>query len=209
MGIKLGVGIILLTLACIITLATCGATLEAATIMLTMALSMIAGIGVSALMAMSYAVFAEEEVSDGVLHAMADAVFIGGLFAFVSAGVNAAKTGIRGISIGNKPCSTVWPHNNGFEGKPTKVRLKKGVVIDRYGKSSGKFAAPAGTPFEMRSLPSSYISKELHTYKVLKDVPVLQGVTAPWFCQPGGGVQYMFNKPISYLISKGIIMEVL
>ena len=74
-----------------ITLATYGATLEAATIMLTMALSMIAGIGVSALMAMSYAVFAEEDVSDGVLHAMADAVFIGGLFAFVSAGVNAVK----------------------------------------------------------------------------------------------------------------------
>ncbi len=35
--------------------------------------------------------FAEEDVSDGVLHAVADAVFIGGLFAFVSSGVNAVK----------------------------------------------------------------------------------------------------------------------
>ena len=39
--------------------------------------------------------FAEEDVSDGVLHAMADAVFIGGLFAFVSAAVNAVKVAVR------------------------------------------------------------------------------------------------------------------
>ena len=134
-----------------ITLATYGATLEAATIMLTMALSMIAGIGVSALMAMSYAVFAEEDVSDGVLHAMADAVFIGGLFAFVSAAVNAVKVAVRSYKTYQEKLIQEYIEKyatssedalniaNSFEGK---VRLKtsKGVNAHRYYDDINAFA---------------------------------------------------------------------
>lgn len=90
-----------------------------------------------------------------------------------------------------------------------KKLLRPGEIIDRYGYDSGYFVSPQGTPFEMRSLPADAISKPYHTYVVQKSVKVLSGKVAPWFGQPGGGIQYKFYKPIKKLIKRGIIKEVL
>ena len=36
-------------------------------------------------------------------------------------------------------------------------------------------------------------------YEVIKPIQVKAGITAPWFGQAGGGVQYMFDTKIMYL----------
>ena len=44
--------------------------------------------------------------------------------------------------------------------------------------------------------------------KLLKPIEVKAGEIAPWFNQPGGGTQYMFNKSIEELIKTGILRKV-
>ena len=166
------------------------------------------------------------DIAEAITSAAADAILIGGIIAFVSAGVNAVKTVVRSVrnakligssQTGAQPQSTVnqnakdiWPSNDGFAGRPVKIKLTKGTVIDRYGAPSGKFAAPAGTPFEMRSLPQEYlVTKTLHVYQVAKPITVMSGISAPWFGQMGGGVQYMFKKSIEKLLKSGVLIEIL
>lgn len=51
-----------------------------------------------------------------------------------------------------KAIQTYFPPNNGFLGKATKITLKPGTIVDRYGYPGGRFASPVGTPAEMRAL---------------------------------------------------------
>ena len=101
---------------------------------------------------------------------------------------------------------TGWPDNQGFvDGTQSTVTLKPGTKISRYGKPFGSYAAPAGTTFEQRSLPASYIDNELNTYTVVKPLPAIQGTTAPAFEQPGLGTQWKFYNNIDYLLRNGYI----
>lgn len=102
-----------------------------------------------------------------------------------------------------------WPHNDGFKGMPKNTILKKGGTFDRYGDDLGNFASPVGTPFEKRSLPQNYkTEKTLIKYQVIKPFNVLEGETAPWFNQPGGGTQYKLSKSIKDLIKEGYIKQI-
>jgi len=90
-----------------------------------------------------------------------------------------------------------WPGNNGFMAEPTSTTLQPGTLIDRYGASSGFFASPAGTPFVARSLPPEALARPLNAYRVVKPIEgVKSGLAAPYFGQPGLGLQYEFAKPI-------------
>ncbi|AEF16799.1 hypothetical protein Thexy_0756 [Thermoanaerobacterium xylanolyticum LX-11] len=103
----------------------------------------------------------------------------------------------------------IWPPNDGFEGAPVKKVFKPGERFDRYGKETGEFTAPVGTPFEMRSLPSEYKnSVPYNVYEVVKPFEALEGKTAPWFDQPGGGTQCKLPKTIKELINEGYIRKV-
>ncbi|KAK4106988.1 hypothetical protein N656DRAFT_720967 [Canariomyces notabilis] len=42
-------------------------------------------------------------------------------------------------------------------------------------------------------------------YSVVKPLVVLAGPIAPWFGQPGAGVQYMLPRNISALIAEGVL----
>ena len=100
----------------------------------------------------------------------------------------------------------IYPPNDGFDGKPEKMSLEPGTLIDRYGSESGKYASPYGTPFEERSLPLGADAKSYNVYEVIEPVDVLGGKTSPWFYQPGGGIQYKFNMSIEELIQQGKIL---
>ena len=108
----------------------------------------------------------------------------------------------------SEPCwddegNPIWPPNEGFKGVPEEITLHPGTIIDRYGDPGGSFVAPQGIPFEERSLPPGFINKELHTYEVIADIHgVKAGIAAPWFGQPGGGVQFKLPKPVGVLIDK-------
>ena len=46
-----------------------------------------------------------------------------------------------------------------------------------------------------------------HVYKVLTDLTVLAGPIAPWFGQPGQGVQYQLNESVHDLIEKNFLLS--
>ncbi len=96
-----------------------------------------------------------------------------------------------------------WPPNRGFLSPPNAGTLQPGSIVDRFGGPSGTFVAPQGTPFPARSLPANFASKPLNAYEVLKPVKADAGVTAPWFKQPGGGVQLELPRSVQKLIESG------
>jgi len=98
-----------------------------------------------------------------------------------------------------------WPANNGFEGTPTAKTLKDGTVVDRYGGETGKFVSPKGTPYANRSLPPGADTRPYNAYEVVKPIDVQSGKIAPWFDQPGGGIQYQFTQSIDDLIQSGYL----
>ncbi|MGW3242628.1 TNT domain-containing protein [Streptomyces sp. NPDC001070] len=81
---------------------------------------------------------------------------------------------------------------------PVDLTLSVGQRIDRFGNESGRFLAPAGSPFSQRSIPPSNLNTfdagypfNYHLYKVAKPFVVKAGPAEPWFGQPGNGLQYV------------------
>ncbi|KAK4227467.1 hypothetical protein QBC38DRAFT_536530 [Podospora fimiseda] len=95
------------------------------------------------------------------------------------------------------------------------VTLAVGTLIDRFGGEGGNFVAPAGAPYMQRSLPPSNLntlegndSRYLYNYRVysvVKPLLVLSGPIAPWFGQPGAGVQYQLYQSVGALIADGYL----
>ena len=103
-----------------------------------------------------------------------------------------------------------WPEADGFVGVREANTLTPGDVIDRYSDFDGNYASPAGTPFEQRALPPSSVGSGYTQYEVVKPLPdsVVQGDVAPWFEQPGGGTQYMFDHPLEWYVENGYLRKV-
>jgi hypothetical protein len=94
---------------------------------------------------------------------------------------------------------TWWPPNDGAAGVVTKEIIQKDARLSRVSSSSplddvGGFFAPAGTSFEARALPNSYIALKDTEYVVLKPFEVSKAQTAPWFGNSGGGTQYKIGN---------------
>ena len=75
--------------------------------------------------------------------------------------------------------------------------LRPGQRIDRFGPPGGGYLSPARTPFQQRALPPDNLTtpasapqSNYHVYCVLTSFDVDGGPIAPWFEQPGLGVQY-------------------
>lgn len=99
----------------------------------------------------------------------------------------------------------IYPPDNGFvlapDGDPVEwtATLHVGQRIDRYGSEFGGFLAPAGSPYASRSIPPQSLDGNpaagcnYHEYQVLKPFAVHAGPVAPWFGQPGEGLQYQLD----------------
>ncbi|MGD1239952.1 TNT domain-containing protein [Mycobacterium seoulense] len=79
--------------------------------------------------------------------------------------------------------------------------ISPGTVLGRFGSPYGSYLAPEGTPFAELSLPPESALKPYYQY-VVKDPTALppgyhieQSQAAPWFHQPGGGIQYRVIGP--------------
>ncbi|TDZ93539.1 TNT domain-containing protein [Mycobacteroides salmoniphilum] len=90
--------------------------------------------------------------------------------------------------------------NYAMPGTQHEARLAPGSVIDRYGRPDGAWLSPEGTPFAGRGLPPESASMPHTAYRV-GNGPLPPGYrieesrVAPWFEQPGGGVQYRVTGP--------------
>jgi RHS repeat-associated protein len=98
-----------------------------------------------------------------------------------------------------------WPDNRGVLGIPWRDVLIPGTRIDRYGREGGTFVSPEGTPFPMRALPPESLDAPYTVYEVLKPIPVDSGYIAPWFGQPGGGIQHELPRSVADLIQDGFL----
>ncbi len=81
-------------------------------------------------------------------------------------------------------------------------------MIDRFGKNAGKYFSPAGTPYEQRSLPGSSNGKPYRKYRLLEDLKVESGKSAPWFDKPGGGTQYKTEESVTSLLNRRAIEDI-
>ena len=94
----------------------------------------------------------------------------------------------------------IWPGQNGdpnvdgfLKGKYEDTKLRPGEQIDRYGGNNGTFFGDEGTSIPERAMaPNSDFSK-YNKYVVAREMPVRKGKIAPWFDQPGGGIQYQID----------------
>ncbi|MFJ9843173.1 TNT domain-containing protein [Kitasatospora sp. NPDC101155] len=74
--------------------------------------------------------------------------------------------------------------------------------IDRYGSEYGAFLAPEGLPYANRAIPPQSLDGtpaagcNYHDYKVVKPFKVHAGPIAPWFNQPGWGLQYQLDASL-------------
>ncbi|KAF8312261.1 hypothetical protein DL93DRAFT_1328910 [Clavulina sp. PMI_390] len=116
-----------------------------------------------------------------------------------------------------------YPLENGFQldinGNPIlgQQALPVGLLIDRFGSEYGTFLAPADAPYSQRSIPPENLDTpttgtaypyNYHVYKVINSFVVASGPIAPWFGQPGQGVQYASNTSVLNLIATGNIERV-
>jgi hypothetical protein len=97
----------------------------------------------------------------------------------------------------------VYPDHDGAlldsAGKPvtTEYTLTVGYELDRFGTRYGGYLAPKDTPFSWRSIPPSNLNKYTDSpeynywvWKVIKSFNITGGPIAPWFGQPGYGLQF-------------------
>ncbi|CAM1377736.1 TNT domain-containing protein [Fretibacterium fastidiosum] len=84
----------------------------------------------------------------------------------------------------------IWAPNGGFVENPETVAVQPGsVVLQRWGNESGHHFTEFGTPYEKVSLP--WKETEPRYFEILRPLEdVARGTVAPWFRQPGGGIQY-------------------
>jgi len=102
-----------------------------------------------------------------------------------------------------------YPGDNGVARATERTFLMPGQTIDRYGGSGySRFFSPQGTPDWARSLPPGTAGQPLRTFEVVKPFEVESGTVAPWFNQPGGGLQYRTPVNLDTLLNRGIIKGV-
>ncbi|MCC9606768.1 TNT domain-containing protein [Blastopirellula sp. JC732] len=98
-----------------------------------------------------------------------------------------------------------WPPDEGFAGKPADVEIAAGVQLERWGYPGGTFVSNLGVPPADLSLAPGTLKKPHYVYRVLKPLPALEGKAAPWFGQPGGGVQYDLVKSVEHWLEQGFL----
>ncbi|KAJ7147650.1 hypothetical protein C8R43DRAFT_528186 [Mycena crocata] len=95
--------------------------------------------------------------------------------------------------------------------------LVPGMHVDRFGKETGKYFAPAYTPFEQRALPPSNLNDGMvdgdppanyRVYRVEKNFTVVAGPIASCFEQPGQGTQYFSAVTIEALVADGYLARI-
>ncbi|MFG2843967.1 TNT domain-containing protein [Kitasatospora sp. NPDC048296] len=102
----------------------------------------------------------------------------------------------------------IYPPADGYATLPDGTPIESDLTlypdenIDRYGSEYGSFLAPEGEPYANRAIPPQSLDGtpaagcNYHDYKVVKPFTVHAGPIAPWFNQPGWGLQYQLDASL-------------
>ena len=98
-------------------------------------------------------------------------------------------------------------HKNGFlNGEYVEDIIEPGTVLDRYGDNdSGRYFSPSGASFGERALPPFMKNKPKITYIATKPIPNKKGLIAPWFDEPGMGIQHFTDMEVGHLVNNGYL----
>ena len=107
-----------------------------------------------------------------------------------------------------KTGSINWPQHDGFDGVPKNVILEPGTKIDRYGSDYGTFTSPEGIPYEQRAVAPGTDLKPYSVFEIVEPLEVKAGKVAPWFNEPGGGIQYLLPNSVDKLLDDNIIRRI-
>ncbi len=105
-------------------------------------------------------------------------------------------------------CRYGFPQRDGFASRPRTIVLRSGTVIDRFGQPTGNFLAPADASYMGRAVPYDRLKMPYYRYEVVKPLRVQAGKAAPWFDQPGGGIQYKTGERVQVLLERGYLKQV-
>jgi len=111
----------------------------------------------------------------------------------------------RFVSKHNLP----YPPNRGFA-SGARGTVPEGIIIDRYGRPSGRYAGQPGTTISERGMPPGSETLEYHRYLVLKPIEaemVGPAASVPEFGALGGKTQYLFDQSIEKLLQQGFLRE--
>ncbi|KAL4876996.1 hypothetical protein BJY04DRAFT_222499 [Aspergillus karnatakaensis] len=107
-----------------------------------------------------------------------------------------------------------YPPRDGFDGPAKPIIVKTGQLLDRFGHPNGSYLSKNGDTYASRAIPPNGITKRTdvnslnyYLYKVIKDFPAYYGKVAPWFGQPGGGMQYFVPGNITLLVDAGYLQK--
>lgn len=89
------------------------------------------------------------------------------------------------------------------------------MTIDRIGGNGGSYFSPLDTDFSQRSLPpdrlnfdrNSYSIDTSHPLVVQQDLRIESSDIAPWFGQPGGGIQYRFVNAMGEEVPAWVLID--
>ena len=86
--------------------------------------------------------------------------------------------------------------------------LQPGARIDRYGSDYDSFTSPEGTPYEMRAVAPGTDQRPYSIFEVIEPINIKSGSIAPWFSEPGGGIQYLLPDTVDELLDAGILRRI-
>jgi len=98
-----------------------------------------------------------------------------------------------------------FSNGGAIKGIEHNMYLMPGDIIDRYGKTTGKYFSPAETSLEMRALLYGVYLSQYRQYEVLKPFEVEASTIAPAFDRIGLGTQYHSRVSAEVLAKKRII----
>ena len=102
-----------------------------------------------------------------------------------------------------------WPSNAGFADRARGV-VPEGTIVDRIGRRSGRFASEGGTSVSERGLPPGSEALPFERYRVVKpfEADVGHAGPVPEFGATGGAKQYLFDKPVQWMLDNGYLQVV-
>jgi Tuberculosis necrotizing toxin len=101
-----------------------------------------------------------------------------------------------------------WPPDDGFAAVPAGVVLPPGMLIDRFGATTGRFFSPKGASFDARALPYACETQVYTAYRVERPLYVWSGKAAEWFDEPGGATQFETDATVAQLLKDHTIAAV-
>ena len=101
-------------------------------------------------------------------------------------------------------------HKDGFlNGEYKESVILPGTRINRIGSNpTGRYFSPAGATFGEKALPPFMKLQPNADYISLKEIPIKEGLVAPWFDEPGMGIQYYTYLPTSELEKGGYLHKI-